>query len=140
MTNPPRIISSERLQERLSRNHFANWMKLEFASSDPGRVEIIAPWREEFISNPDRRYVHGGVLASLVDTAGSFAVATKIGHPAQTIDLRVDFHRAASEGRLRVEAQIVKLGRTIATCDAKVFDAEETLVASGRGVFLVSAA
>ncbi|OKO83062.1 PaaI family thioesterase [Bradyrhizobium sp. AS23.2] len=140
MTDQQDTASFEQLRTRLSRNHFANWMGLELASAAPGTVEIVAPWREEFISNPDRRYVHGGILATLIDTAGSFAVATRLGRPAQTIDMRVDFHKAATEGRLRVEGAIVKMGRTLATCDARVFDESGALVASGRGVFLVSSA
>lgn len=137
MIDPPVAISHESLQHRLSRNHLAHWMGLQLTSSSAGAVEIVAPWREEFISNPDRRFVHGGILASLIDTAGSFAVATIIGRPVQTIDMRVDFHRPASQGRLRTIANIVKVGRMVATCDAKVFDESDALAASGRGLFLV---
>lgn len=137
MTNLQSVTPFTQLQARLSRNHFANWMGLVLTSSEDGTVEMILPWRDEFISNPDHRYVHGGILATLIDTAGSFAVATRLGHPAPTIDMRVDFHKSATAGALRTDGRIVKMGRTLATCDARVFDESGALVASGRGLFLV---
>jgi len=35
------------------------------------------PWRTEFVSDPERGYAHGGVLASLVDLAADYAVAAR---------------------------------------------------------------
>lgn len=134
--NPP--VTIEWLKARLAQNHFTNWMGLEILSAGDGAIEMIAPWREEFISNPDRRFTHGGILAALIDTAGSFAVATRLGRPPQTVDMRVDYHRAAMPGALAVTGRIVRLGRTLATSDAYIFDTEKVLLASGRAVFLTS--
>jgi uncharacterized protein (TIGR00369 family) len=131
--NPP--VTIETLRARLARNHFTRWMGLEILRAGDGEIEILAPWREEFISNPDRRFTHGGVLATLIDTAGSFAVATKLGRPPQTVDMRVDYHRAAMPGPLTVTGRIVRVGRTLATSDAFVHDAGNVLLTSGRAVF-----
>ena len=132
--NPP--VTIESLTARLVRNHFTNWMGLEILRAGDGEIEILAPWREEFVSNPDRRFTHGGILAALIDTAGSFAVATRLGRPPQTVDMRVDYHRAAMPGPLTVTGSIVRFGRTLATSDAFVYDAKKVLLTSGRAVFL----
>jgi uncharacterized protein (TIGR00369 family) len=125
------------LNVRLQRNHFANWMKLEVVSAGDGEVEISAPWREEFISNPDLRFAHGGILATLVDTAASFAIATHLGRPPQTIDMRVDYHSTATPGDLLACGKVIRMGRTIATADANIFNSKSKLVASGRATFFV---
>lgn len=131
-------VSIDVLKARLARNNFTSWMGLDIRHAGDGEIEILAPWREEFISNPDRRFVHGGVLAALIDTAGSFAVATRLGRPPQTIDMRVDYHRAAMPGPLTVIGRVIRLGRTLATSDAFVYDAEKVLLTSGRAVFLTA--
>lgn len=56
----------EWVNTRLNRNHFAKWMGPSVVSAADGEVEIDAPWREEVISNPDLRFTHGGILATLV--------------------------------------------------------------------------
>lgn len=121
---------------RLKRNHLCNWMNLSLSSAEDGDVEIHSPWREEFISNPDARFTHGGILAALVDTAASFAIATRLGRPPQTIDLRIDYHSAAKPGDLVVRGKIIRLGRTIGTAEALVYSSN-SLTASGRATFLV---
>lgn len=127
------------LNVRLRRNHFCHWMNLNITCAGDGEVEVHAPWREEFISNPDVRFTHGGILAALVDTAASFAVATRLGRPPQTIDMRVDYHSMAKPGDLVARGRIIRLGRTIATAEAVISDDGNKLVASGRATFLVAA-
>jgi uncharacterized protein (TIGR00369 family) len=126
------------LQSRLSRNHFANWMGLTVIQAGVGNIRLVSPWRDEFISNPDHRFAHGGILATLLDTAGSYAVATLLGRPAQTVDMRVDFLRPAFESELLVDANVLHFRRTLATVDASIFSGENRLLATGRMVFLTS--
>jgi len=135
-TLPPEM---EWLAGRLIRNHFASWMKMKLVRAIDGEVDILVPWRDEFISNPDARFMHGGVLAAIVDTTGSFATATRLGRPPQTIDMRVDYHSTARPGDLIARGRIVRMGRTIATADTEIFGLDHKLVASGRGTYLSAA-
>ena len=125
------------LNVRLRRNHFCRWMDLRVTRADDGEIDVYAPWRDEFISNPDLRFTHGGILASLIDTAASFAIATRLGRPPQTIDMRVDYHSTARSGDLLARGKILRLGRTIGTAEAAIYDTASTIVASGRATFLV---
>lgn len=131
-------MSLGQLQARLSRNHLAAWMELSITSAAAGQIVLSAPWREEFISNPEHRFAHGGILATLLDTAGSYAVATRLGRPPQTVDMRVDYLRPAYEATLTVEANIFHYGRTLATVDARVSDPGDNTLAVGRIVFLTA--
>ena len=118
---------------------FHRWLGVELISLDETGIAIRTPWRAEFVSDPDRGYAHGGVLASLIDLAADYAVAARIGRGAPTVDMRVDYHRAAMPGPLIARAAVVKLGGTLTTAEARVFDERDELVASGRALFFTRA-
>ncbi len=134
------VISVEKLNERLIANPFNAWMGLEILRLDEDSLEIGLKWREEMISNPAARVTHGGILGALIDVAADFMIAAKIGMPVPTVDLRIDYHRAAQPGDLRAIARIVRLGGTNSVAEARVLDGEDRLIASGRGVYLTAAA
>jgi uncharacterized protein (TIGR00369 family) len=129
------IVTAEKLQERLVANHFNAWMGLEISGLTEDEIEITLKWRDEMISNPRARVTHGGVLSALVDVAADFMIAAKLGAPAPTVDLRVDFHRAAGPGDLRAVGRIIRSGRTFSTAEAYVYDGDDKLIASGRGLY-----
>ena len=129
------VKTAEDLQVRLIANHFNEWMGLEIINLDEEKIEIMMSWREEMISNPKARVTHGGILGALVDVAADFMIAAKLGAPAPTVDMRVDYHRAASPGDLRAVGRIIRVGGTFSTAEAEVFDGDEKLIASGRGLY-----
>ena len=88
------------------------------------------------MSHPKVRYTHGGILAALIDLAGDYAIAARLGRGVPTIDMRIDYHRTALPGPLVARATIIKIGSTVATAEAQVFDEGGKLVASGRGAYL----
>jgi uncharacterized protein (TIGR00369 family) len=96
---------------------------------------LTATWREEWVVNPDRRYTHGGVLATLVDLGADWAMVSKTGRGVPTIDLRIDYHAVAMPGDLTIRGKIVRMGSQFSTSEARVFDAEGKLLASGRGTY-----
>jgi uncharacterized protein (TIGR00369 family) len=137
MTDQP--MSFDRLNARLRRNPFNLWLGLELLAMDESGIEVSAAWREEFISNPDRRITHGGILAALIDAAADFAIAARIGRPVPTVDMRVDYHRAAMPGDLRAKASVIELGARFATAQAAIYDKDRMLIASGRGLYFTAA-
>lgn len=125
------------LETMVRQGPYHEWLGVRLAALEDDKVVIEMPWRAEFVSTRAGGYAHGGILASLIDLAADYAIAARLGHGVPTVDLRVDFHRPAMPGTLRAEAQVVRIGRTVATADATIFDQAAKLVASGRGVFLV---
>jgi acyl-coenzyme A thioesterase PaaI-like protein len=97
---------------------FHEWLGVELLSLDQTGVIIRMPWRAEVISEPDRGYAHGGVLASLIDLVADYAVAARLGR-----------------GALVARAAVIKLGGTLATAEARIFDGRDELIASGRALF-----
>ncbi len=122
----------EEMQARIDRTPFAHWLGLVVESSDENGVVIRMPSRLDLQGSPSTKALHGGVTAALIDTGGSYAVMASTGRSIVTIDMRVDYHRAAISTEYRVKGTIVRLGKTLATADSHLYDVEGTLIASGR--------
>ncbi len=128
-------FTAESLEQRLALGPFNRWLGFKVLKMDDSGLELKATWREEWVVNPDRRYTHGGILAAIIDVAADYAIAAKLGRPVPTIDIRVDYHKAAMPGDLVAKAKIVRSGGQYSTAEAYVYDQEGALVASGRGTY-----
>jgi len=131
-------MTIEKLQQIISRGPFNQWLNFTILKIDAAGIELKAAWREEWVVNPDRRYTHGGILAAIVDVAADYAIAAQLGRPVPTIDIRVDYHKAAMPGDLIAKAKIVRSGSQYSTAEAYVYDQEGALVASGRGTYFTA--
>jgi uncharacterized protein (TIGR00369 family) len=82
--------------------------------------------------------VHGGVLATLVDTATFWAGYLRL--PAGTglvnVDLKLNYLKAVMRGTLRAEGRCLRAGRQVSVTEASVFDAQGELVAHGTSTLL----
>ena len=112
-------------------------MGYELGNFDPenGILEIRQPFQDGIRRMEGNDQIHGGVIASLIDVAGTYALIMFINKGVPTINLRVDYLRAASGTDLLAKAVVRKNGRTIGTVDIEVHDANERLIAIGRAVF-----
>lgn len=100
-----------------------------------GSVVVRLPFRPEFRRGRESPFYHGGVIASLVDIAAHAAIAVRLGRMVPTIDLRIDYLRAAPAGDLIGIGRAITVGRSIGRADAEIFDNSGKLVAVGRGAF-----
>jgi uncharacterized protein (TIGR00369 family) len=131
-------IAVEKLQQLITRGPFNRWLDFTVLGAGAEGIELRAAWREEWVVNPDRRYTHGGILAAIVDVAADYAIAAELGRPVPTIDLRVDYHKAAMPGDLTAKARVVRMGSQYSTAEAYVYDTQGALVASGRGTYFTA--
>lgn len=126
-------ISTEELTRLLVTPPLHQWLGLELKEAEHGRVVIRMPYRQELLADVDGSYIHGGMLATLADVAGDFAVITGVGFAVPTIDLRVDYLRPARpDMELMAEGNVVKFGRQVSVADVQVTgDGKQLLVARG---------
>lgn len=78
--------------------------------------------------------LHGGAISSLADAAGGFAIIANNEAPCPTVDLRLDYLQPATTD-LVATGTIVHNGEGVGVTDIDVYDADGTLVATGRGTF-----
>ena len=81
--------------------------------------------------------LHGGVTATLIDTAMAFAVRTRLEPTAATatIDLTVHYLRPLVEGRATCIAKTVRAGKRIFTVSAEVFNSDGKIIATGLSTY-----
>ena len=74
---------------------------LELVEAEAGVATIRLPYRTELVGNPENGVLHGGVVSSVVDATCGAAVflGVKPLRPIATLDLRIDYLRAAEPGR-----------------------------------------
>jgi uncharacterized protein (TIGR00369 family) len=85
--------------------------------------------------------VHGGVPATLIDSAASCAVHTQLpaGTGYTTVNLAIDMIRGITDtvGTLRCEGRVVRAGARIAVADAELKGADGALYARGSATCLI---
>src|SRR3989442_3888081 len=86
---------------------FNRLLGIKGESAEPGRAVLVLPVRPDFVGDPRRPALHGGVLTTVIDTAGGMAAWSALA-PAETVstlDLSVDYLGPAGlAGPLRPEA------------------------------------
>lgn len=106
---------------------------------EDGRVTFGIP-AAEYLYNP-LGTVHGGVIATLADSAMTCAVQTKLpaGRGITTLDISVRFLRpvTADTGRLVCVGEAIHVGRRVGTAEARVTDPQGRLVAHATTTCMV---
>jgi len=85
--------------------------------------------------------MHGGIVATLVDTAMGCAVSSTLPADAgfTTLELSTNFVRAITKatGRVHAEGRVVHAGGRVATTEARVYDDAGTLYAHATSTCLI---
>ena len=107
---------------------FYRFLGVRVVDSVAGESHVELTSRPELTNS--RGDIHGGAIAGLVDAAVSSAVrsACKAGEGTATVSLTVNY-ADPGRGTLVARGRALRVGRSIATVEAKVTDAENKLVA-----------
>jgi acyl-coenzyme A thioesterase PaaI-like protein len=106
-----------------------------FRCTDSRTVRCAAPGASELaVGSDEPEYLHGGALATCVDTAAWYAVVYEREGDWVMADLRCDFLRMAVREPHRVSGRCLRAGRTLALCDVQIapWHRPERTVAVGR--------
>jgi len=125
--DPARVA---RAHEAFAAVPYARLLGLELGEVDRGAVSIHLEVRDDLRQN--QGVVHGGAVASLIDTAAAFAVLTQleINERVTTTDLTIHYLRPADSGRLTARARIVRSGRRLFVLSVEVTNNQQILVAT----------
>jgi uncharacterized protein (TIGR00369 family) len=124
----------ETIREFIPHSPLVRHLGIEVRALDQDRAELLLPYRPELATMGD--VVHGGAIATLIDTAG-MAAAWADDTEAEalagaTLSMTVDYVAAARGGDLLATAQVVRRGRSISFCEITVTEPpEERVVAKG---------
>jgi uncharacterized protein (TIGR00369 family) len=128
----------ERMLQLLDRVPFARLLGIELNEIKPGFAVLSVDIRPELMQN--HGVVHGGVIASLADTAAAFAIASilKPEESTTTIDLTIHYLRPLTSGTAIATATILREGQRVIVLTVEVKDQREKVLATTTAAFLRS--
>jgi uncharacterized protein (TIGR00369 family) len=120
---------------------------------EPDGVSASIEMRPDLVGHFAYNRLHGGVISASLDAMAGLAVMAAIGGrhmeeaPEQrlhrfgrigTIDLRIDYLRAAIGPRFAMQAQVMRLGSRVASTRMEFHGADGELLATGSAAYIVS--
>lgn len=131
MDRPPRVSRKHlaRIRRAFRRVEIVRQMGMRLASLARGRATLVLETQKQHLH--PQGAVHGGVIATLADTALAMALLTLLpaGTEMATVEMSINYLSAHRRGRLRAEARVLRTGRRIAVGEVDVRNPAGALVA-----------
>jgi len=126
----------KRVEGALDAVPFARLIGIQLEEVVEGRSVLTMPIRDDLKQN--HGVVHGGAIASLIDSSMAFAIIPLLGEKERTttVDLTIHYLRPLTEGVAKSSARVVRAGRRIIVVSAEVFNHKEQLVATAVSTYL----
>lgn len=110
-------------------------MSLGYCENGVARVRL--PFRKDF--EEGHGVIHGGLIGLLGDTAGNFAVGSvSPGSNVKTVEFKLSLLTSV-QGDLLAIGEVVRKGRTLATCRLEVVEGNDRVVAIGLATYALQA-
>lgn len=131
------------VQAAIEEEHgYLSWLNTTVEEVGAGRMVLRVPFDEKLTNPTTPPSMHGGIAATLVDTAGGMACHTLLEDPLEkgvaTVNLNVNYLQRAM-GDLTATAEVVRAGSTIGVSDIVVEsttdDGDTEPVAVGQGAY-----
>ncbi len=115
----------QRIEESFKRQGLAKTLGFEMISAEKGRVEFAVPMSERVTQQQGA--MHGGALGALADICCGYAALTVApeGMEVTSVEYKINFAAAATGERVHCVGEVKRAGRTLAVCQAELFDVKE---------------
>ena len=129
-------VQIERLESAARDLPFVSLLGIKLESAEPGSAVMSLAVREEL--KRDHGVVHGGAIATLMDTCTAFAIIPLLGEDEHsvTVDLTISYLRPLATGTARASAKILREGKRVIVLSAEVLDHEGKLAATALSTYL----
>ena len=136
--NTPDLSEEQRrrVEEMREAVPFLKHLGVQVESVGPGSATLLLPVHHEIMRNDG--IVHGGAVASVIDSAFAFAIIPLLADNERTvtIDLTIHYMRPLSGGVSKTVARVVRAGRRVITVSAELFDENGKLAATALSTYL----
>lgn len=121
---------------------YLSWLGTTVETVERGRIVLSVPYDEKLTNTTEPPTVHGGIAATLADTAGALVQRTVFDDPETggiaTINLNVNYLARATDD-LTATADVVRSGGSVGVSEMRVEsptgDGDTETVAVGQGSF-----
>ena len=126
----------KRIAEALSAVAFAKLLGIKLDSIEPGEATLSLQIRDDFKQNAG--VVHGGVIASLIDSATAFAILPllKPDERSTTVDLTISYLRPLIAGSMVAHAKVLRAGQRLIAVSAELRDDGGNLAATALSTYM----
>lgn len=120
----------QRVLDDFGRQKVMQTMGVTLESVEPGEVQLQVPFRDDLTQQ--NGYLHAGVLSTALDTACGFSAYTLMSTDSSvlTIENKINLLRPPNRGPFRVEARVIKPGKTVIVSEGKLYDVGGKLIAT----------
>jgi uncharacterized protein (TIGR00369 family) len=119
---------------------FMGWLGIVFDRYEHDDVVVRLPFRHDLTN--DGVFYHGGVIASVLDTAGAAAAWSNHdfdkGTRASTVGMSIQYVGACRQSDLVCEARTVKRGRELIFTELTATDGDGAVVAHGLQTYRIA--
>jgi uncharacterized protein (TIGR00369 family) len=115
-------MHANELQQLLDESPVHRSLRLRVIDSTDASVTLECVSSVEHVGADGSPYLHGGVVATVLDTAATFALIQATGTDWSTVDLRLDYLRPAPAGSLCATGTAVQVGRRLGRATAQLTD------------------
>ena len=121
----------DKIRAKFELNHFPKLVGIEIDDIEPGRAKLSLDVSEKH--RQLQGIMHGGAIATLIDTAVAFAIvgASEPGAKFTTIEMKLNYLSPIIEGRVIADARLIRDGKRIVVAECDVFDAAGKMAAKG---------
>ncbi|NLW52164.1 MAG: PaaI family thioesterase [Tissierellia bacterium] len=115
----------EEIRQNFKKHPFLSLIGADLVDVEDGNVTLELTKKKELTQMFG--YIHGGVLASICDSACCNAAATTLssGWHVVTVDLNISYFRPANSKGIKAYAKVLKTGKNLVFCEAEIFDIED---------------
>jgi uncharacterized protein (TIGR00369 family) len=126
----------ERINATIETVPFAKLLGIELEDIAPGTATLGFDIRNDLKQN--NGVVHGGAIASLIDTATAFAIISLLPpeEQATTADLTISYLRPLTNGRAHATARVIRAGRRLIVVSAELVDDAGKLSATALTTYI----
>lgn len=131
---------------------FCNLLGVKLDSFDPDSPSLGIAMREQLLGNFAQGMLHGGVIASVLDSVAGFAILLKMAQQSpqddvlsqirefgkmSTIDLRIDYLQPGRGKYFIASAEVTRLGKRVANVLMDLRNEKGDRIATGAAAFML---
>jgi uncharacterized protein (TIGR00369 family) len=127
----------EKLKQLFEAAPISRYLGMTLGYCENGVARVRLPFRKDF--EEGHGVIHGGLIGLLGDTAGNFAVGSvSPGSTVKTVEFKLSL-LAGVQGDLLAIGEVVRKGRTLATCRLEVVEGNDRVIAIGLATYALQA-
>ena len=127
------------VRQFLPTSPFVDYLGMRLVEMQPNLAPLAMPFTESLVTIGT--VVHGGAIASLIDTTAMVAAWSGAALPEKlrgtTVGLSISYLTAASNEDLQATARVLQRGKNLVYLDVEVRGASGTLVAKGMVTYKI---